>query len=187
MRFIVQVCTGSQPTVFLMGVENFPFDLFKIDCGSIELKEGAKILYKARLLDVLVPRLLVDCGRHTPFFSKLPMTYKVSMAVFWPPMVSSPIILGSISGRVFVHFKRIRCMANAVAEYSTFNKFEILLSVTIWIASATMLWSICRGHGSIIVGWMNGCYLSPSNWSCNYFPFKDLLIWGIMRVVGLRL
>ena len=33
-------------------------------------------------------------------------------------------------------------MANAVAEYSTFNKTEILLSVTIWIASAATLWSI---------------------------------------------
>ena len=109
--------------------------------AGIELKEGAKILYKARLLDVLVLGFWLIVAAILPF-SKLPMTYKVSMAVLGLLMVSSPIILGSISGRFLVHFKRISGMANAVAEYSTFNKIEILLSVTIWIASATMLWSI---------------------------------------------
>ena len=57
-------------------------------------------------------------------------------------MVCSPIVLSRISGRFLVHFKRIGGLARALAQTSTFDKTEMMLSVTIWIASATMLWSI---------------------------------------------
>ena len=100
-----------------------------------------KILYKARLLDVLVLGFWLIVAAILPF-SKLPMTYKVSMAVLGFLMVSSPFVLSNISGRFLVHFNRISGFARAVAGYSTFNKTEIFLSVTIWMASATMLWSI---------------------------------------------
>lgn len=121
------------------GELSLPF-ILKSTAG-IELKEGATILYKARLLDVLVLGFWLIVAAILPF-SKLPMTYKVSMASLGLLMVSSPIVLGKLSGRFLSHFKRISGMAKAVAESSTFDKTEIMLSVTIWIASATMLWSI---------------------------------------------
>jgi len=121
------------------GELSLPF-ILKTTAG-IDIKEGAKILYKARLLDVLVLGFWLIVAAILPF-SKLPMTYKVSMAVLGFLMVSSPFVLGNISGRFLVHFKRISGLARAVAQYTTFNKTEILLSVTIWVASATMLWSI---------------------------------------------
>jgi len=121
------------------GELSLPF-ILKSTAG-IDIKEGAKILYKARLLDVLVLGFWLIVAAILPF-SKLPMSYKVSMAVLGFLMVSSPFVLGSISGRFLVHFKRISGLAKAVAGYSTFNKTEILLSASIWVASATMLWSI---------------------------------------------
>jgi len=109
--------------------------------AGIELKEGAKILYRARLLDVLILGFWLIVAAILPF-SQLPITYKVCMAVLGLLMVSSPMVLGKLSGRYLVNFKRISGMAKAVAESSAFDKTEIMLSVTIWIASAAMLWSI---------------------------------------------
>jgi hypothetical protein len=121
------------------GELSLPF-ILKSTAG-IELKEGAAILYKARLLDVLVLGFWLIAAAILPY-SKLPITYKVCMAVLGLLMVSSPVVLGKLSGRFMVHFKRISGMARAVAESSRFDKTEIMLSVTIWIASAAMLWSI---------------------------------------------
>lgn len=121
------------------GELSLPF-ILKSTAG-IDITEGAKILYKARLLDVVVLGFWLIVAAILPF-SELPIMYKVSMAVLGLLMVSSPVVLGNLSGRFLVHFKRIASMAKAVADYSTFNKTEILLSAAIWIASATMLWSI---------------------------------------------
>jgi hypothetical protein len=75
-------------------------------------------------------------------YTTLPMTYKVSMALLGLLMTSLPFLLGHLSGRAMNHFKRMNRIAKAVAEYSTFDKTEIFLSASIWIASAAMLWCI---------------------------------------------
>ena len=109
--------------------------------ASIDIKEGAKILYKARLLDVLVLGFWLIVASILPD-SKLPMTYKIAMSLLGVLMVSSPMVLKKISNRILVHFKSMSGIAVAVADYSAFNKAEILFSIAIWIASATMLWCI---------------------------------------------
>ena len=76
------------------GEFSLPFILKSI--AGIELKAGAKVLFKARLLDVLVLGFWLIVAAVFPF-SKMPMTYKAAMAVLGVLMVSSPILLGSIS------------------------------------------------------------------------------------------
>lgn len=109
--------------------------------ASIDIKEGVKILYKARLLDILILGFWLIAASMLPD-STLPMSYKLSMSALGLLMVFSPIILSKLSSRVLVHFKRMSGIAKAVAEHSAFNKTEIILSAAIWIASATMLWCI---------------------------------------------
>lgn len=121
------------------GELSLPF-ILKSTAG-IDIKEGVKILYKARLLDVIVLGFWLIVASLLPY-STLPMTYKGAMALFGGLMVSSPIVLRKIASRILVHFKRMSGIAEAVAEYSGFNTTEILLSMTIWIATATMLWCI---------------------------------------------
>ena len=114
--------------------------LLKATAG-VEIKEGIKVLFKARLLDVLVLGFWLLAAAVLPG-TTLPMTYKAAMAVLGLAMVFSPIVLGHLSGRVLVHFKWMNKIAKAVAENSTFKKKEILFSIAIWIASASMLWCI---------------------------------------------
>ncbi len=109
--------------------------------AGIDIADGVKLLYKARLLDVLVLGFWLIIASVLPY-SKLPMTYKAAMSVLGLIMVFTPMVLHKLSGRILVRFKRISKIAKTVAEYSTFNKTEIILSISIWVASATMLWCI---------------------------------------------
>lgn len=121
------------------GELSLPF-ILKTTAG-INLMDGAKILYKARLLDVLVLGFWLIVAAMLPE-STLPMAYRSAMSILGILMIFSPILMRKLSSRVLVHFKRLNNIAKAVADASTFSKAEILLSIAVWVASAAMLWCI---------------------------------------------
>ena len=109
--------------------------------ANIELTEGAKILYKARLLDVFILGIWLILAAILPG-SSLQLIYRAAMAVLGCAMVSAPFVLGKCSTMILSPFPRFKGIARAVAESSGFDRNELLITFAIWFASAAMLWCI---------------------------------------------
>lgn len=120
------------------GELSLPFILKSL--GGLDLVDGLKILYKARLLDVLVLGLWLILASILPN-SKLPPVYQLGMLIFGILMISLPALLVKISGPL-ARLKKMRGLATAIADYSVFNITEIFLTLGIWFFSAVTLWCV---------------------------------------------
>jgi uncharacterized membrane protein YbhN (UPF0104 family) len=139
----VYCCSLHGFTTYMLPVRagelSLPFILNTV--AKIEIKDGVKILYKARMLDVVVLGFWLLMAAMLPD-SSLPAVYRYAMGLMGLAMALFSIVLRNLSSRILVHFSWLRKLAMAVAEHSTFNKTELLLSVFVWVASAAMLWCI---------------------------------------------
>jgi uncharacterized membrane protein YbhN (UPF0104 family) len=118
---------------------SLPFLLKSI--ANVDLKEGAIILYKARLLELftlgiwLVAAALVS-------FPKLHPVIIGTMILSGTLMALAPFLIQQLSDRSLLPFGKFNQIINIIAKASKMNLREIALTCGIWLLIALSIWCI---------------------------------------------
>ncbi|MBC2709754.1 MAG: flippase-like domain-containing protein [Desulfosarcina sp.] len=118
---------------------SLPF-LLKSIC-NMELKDGATVLYKARLLEVFTLGIWFVAASLFPS-SKLPSSIMITMVVSGILMILSPFLLKKFFNLSLLPFKVFQRVAKNLAQTSKMNLLEIMLTCGIWISIAMSIWCI---------------------------------------------
>ena len=118
---------------------SLPFLLKAI--SNMELKDGAKVLYKARLLEVFTLGIWLVAASLLPSL-KLPTAIMITMAVSGILMILSPILLKKFFSLSLLPFEKFQRVARALAQTSKMNFLEIMLTFGIWTSIALGTWCI---------------------------------------------
>jgi hypothetical protein len=137
-------CTGMHGFANYMlplrsGDLTLPFLLKSV--SDMDLKEGATVLYKARLLEVFTLGLWLVGVSLVPF-SNLPSSVMVVMAATGALMILSPFLLQKFFDLSLLPFDKFRRAAKILAQTSKMNLREILLTCAIWLSIAAGIWCI---------------------------------------------
>lgn len=118
---------------------SLPFLLKAI--SRIELKDGAKVLYKARLLEVFTLGIWLVAASLLPSL-KLPPAILITMAVSGIMMILSPFLLKHVFSFSLLPFEKFKRVATALAQTSKMTFREIMLTFGIWTSIALGTWCI---------------------------------------------
>jgi uncharacterized membrane protein YbhN (UPF0104 family) len=118
---------------------SLPFLLKSIT--QMDLKEGATVLYKARLLEVFTLGIWLLAVTLYPD-SKLPSSVRVVMTVTGMLMVLSPFLLRKFFELSILPFEILQRAAKILAQTSKMNLREIVLTCGIWLSIATGIWCV---------------------------------------------
>jgi hypothetical protein len=109
--------------------------------AAIELKEGALVLFKARLLEVFTLGIWFVVASIFPS-SILPAPIIIAIALSGVLMMLSPLILKKLFGLSILPFDIVRRTAKKLSQTSRMRLREILLTIGIWISIALGLWCV---------------------------------------------
>jgi len=109
--------------------------------SAIELKEGAIVLFKARLLEVFTLGILFIVASIFPS-SILPEPIIFTIAVSGVLMMLSPLILKILFGLSILPFDIVRRAAKKLSQTSSMSLQEITLTIGIWLSIALGLWCV---------------------------------------------
>lgn len=109
--------------------------------SAIELKEGATVLFKARLLEVFTLGIWFIAASIFPS-SILPDPIKIATAVAGILMMLSPLIIKKLFGLSILPFDIVRRTAKKLSQTSRMSLREIALTIGIWISIALGLWCV---------------------------------------------
>lgn len=118
---------------------SLPFLLKSI--SKMDLKDGAKVLYKARLLEVFTLGIWLVAASLLPSL-KLPTAIMIMMAVSGMLMVLSPLLLKKFFSFSLLPFEKFQRVATALARTSKMTFQEIMLTFGIWTSIAIGTWCI---------------------------------------------
>ena len=118
---------------------SLPFLLKSI--ANMDLKDGATVLYKARLLEVFTLGIWVVAASLLPSL-KLPASIKITMAVAGILMILSPFLLNKLFSFSLLPFEKFQRAATILAQTSKMNLLEIMLTFGIWTSIALGTWCI---------------------------------------------
>ena len=109
--------------------------------AAIELKDGALVLFKARLLEVFTLGIWFVVASVFPS-SILPAPIIIVIAVSGVLMMLSPLILKKLFGLSILPFDIVRRTAKKLSQTSRMSLREISLTIGIWISIALGLWCV---------------------------------------------
>ncbi len=118
---------------------SLPFLLKSI--ANMDLKDGATVLYKARLLEVFTLGTWLVAASLLPSL-KLPATIMITMAVAGILMILSPFLLKKLFSLSLLPFEKFQRAATILAQTSKMNLLEIMLTFGIWTSIALGTWCI---------------------------------------------
>mgnify|MGYP003564577472 CR=1 FL=1 len=120
--------------------------------ANMNLKEGATVLYKARLLELstlgiwLVAAALVS-------FPKLPPAVIITLILSGILMVLTPFLIQRLFDRSFLPFEKLQRVVKNLTKANKMNFREIMLTWGIWLSIALSIWCITAAmqlHLSIV-------------------------------------
>ena len=118
---------------------SLPFLLKSI--SNMDLKYGATVLYKARLLEVFTLGIWLVAVSLYPS-SKLPSSITIMMAVSGTLMILAPFLLKKFFEFSILPFEIFQRAAKILAQTSKMNLREIMLTCGVWMSVAMGIWCI---------------------------------------------
>ena len=109
--------------------------------SNIDLKNGAVVLYKARLLEVFTLGIWFVAAVLLPS-SKIPPQVMIAMALSGLLMMLSPFFLKLLFNLQMLPFDRLQRVARTLSRTSQMNIREIMLTCGIWISIAFSIWCV---------------------------------------------
>jgi hypothetical protein len=108
---------------------------------DMDLKIGATVLYKARLLEVFILGMWLVVASLYPS-ANLPAPVRVVMMVSGILMILSPVLLRKLFDLSLIPPGKLKRAAQILSRTSTLNSREILLTCGIWTSIAMGIWCI---------------------------------------------